>query len=93
MPIAELKATLSETIRGLDTRPRPLVVTLNGKPAAVIMSPREFDQLTYHQRVVQGINEGLADIEAGRVVDAEEAFADLLARYSDSPRTSKRRKP
>jgi prevent-host-death family protein len=40
VPIAELKAKLSEVVRGLDARARPLVVTLNGKPAAVVMSPR-----------------------------------------------------
>src|SRR3954470_19040177 len=78
IPIAELKANMSEIVRGLDDRPRPLVVTLNGKPAAVVMSPREYDLLSYQSRFLEAVNEGLADVEAGRTVDAEDAFAELI---------------
>src|ERR1041384_5588298 len=73
IPVAELKANMSEIVRELDERPRPLVVTLNGKPAAVVMSPREYDLLSYRSRFVDAINEGLADVQAGRTVDGEQA--------------------
>ena len=77
IPIAELKANMSEIVRGLDERPRPLVVTLNGKPAAVVMSPREYDLLSYKSRFIEAVSEGLADIEAGRTYDADQVFAEL----------------
>jgi len=86
MPIAELKANLSATIRGLETRPRPLVITLNGKPAAVVMSPREFDRLTDEQRFVAAVHAGLADGEAGRVIDDDELGRQLDRRYGRLPR-------
>jgi prevent-host-death family protein len=79
IPIAELKANMSEIVRGLDDRPRPLVVTLNGKPAAVVMSPREYDLLSYRSRFIDAVNEGLADTEAGRTYDAEQVFTELLS--------------
>jgi len=79
IPIAELKANMSEIVRGLDDRPRPLVVTLNGKPAAVVMSPREYDLLSYQSRFVEAVNEGLSDTEAGRTYDAEEVFTEVLS--------------
>src|SRR5215831_4813588 len=66
IPIAQLKANMSEIVRGLAERPRPLVITLNGKPAAVVMSPREYDQLSYRGRFIDAVNEGLADVRAGR---------------------------
>jgi len=95
IPIAELKANMSEIVRGLDDRPRPLVVTLNGKPAAVVMSPREYDLLSYQSRFVEAVNEGLADVEAGRTVDAEDAFAELIgeleSRYPRKRRVRTRR--
>src|SRR5678815_5425528 len=65
IPIAELKARLSDVVRGLEHR-RPLVITLNGKPAAVIMSPKEYDRISYRERVLAKINEGLQDIAEGR---------------------------
>jgi prevent-host-death family protein len=79
IPIAELKANMSEIVRGLGDRPRPLVVTLNGKPAAVVMSPREYDLLSYQSRFVEAVNEGLADTEAGRTYDGEQVVAELLS--------------
>lgn len=77
IPIAELKANMSQIVRGLDERPRPLVVTLNGKPAAVVMSPREYDLLSYKSRFIEAVSEGLADVEAGRTYDADQVFAEL----------------
>src|ERR1043165_8922772 len=85
MPIAELKANMSEIVRGLHERPRPLVVTLNGKPAAVVMSPREYDQLSYRARFLEAVSEGLADVQAGRTVDGEQAVSELLREIA--PRT------
>jgi len=79
IPIAELKANMSEIVRGLDERPRPLVVTLNGKPAAVVMSPREYDLLSYRSRFVDAVSEGLADVEAGRTYDGEQVVAELMS--------------
>src|SRR5215813_4869097 len=78
IPIAELKANMSEIVRGLHARPRPLVVTLNGKPAAVVMSPREYDRLAYQARFIDSVAAGLADVQAGRTYDGEEAVAELL---------------
>lgn len=95
IPIAELKADLSGVVRGLDARPRPLVVTLNGKPAAVVMSPREYDRLTAHARLVAALQEGLADGAAGRLYTDAEVFGDLEAepasRTPAKPSRSRRR--
>lgn len=82
VPIAELKTRLSEIVRGLDERPRPLVITLNGKPAAVVMSPREYDRITYQARFLASVHEGLADAAAGRVIDDEELGRRLERRYA-----------
>lgn len=90
IPIAELKAKLSEVVRGLDTRPRPLVVTLNGKPAAVVMSPREYDRLAYEARFLKSVARGLADSAAGRVISSEELRDRVAARYGVSPKRTRK---
>jgi prevent-host-death family protein len=91
IPIAELKARLSEMVRSLDSR-RPLIITLNGKPAAVLMAPREFDRLTSQARVIAAVNEGLSDIEAGRVFDAEEVFDELEAEFARPPKSPRKKR-
>ncbi len=81
VPIAELKAHLSERIRELRSCPRPLVITLNGKAAAVMLSPEEFDRLTYQARLVAAVREGLEQAEAGKTVDHEALGRLLDARF------------
>ena len=65
IPIAELKANMSEIVRELGERPRPLVVTLNGKPAAVVMSPREYDRLSYQSRFIDSLFRKYSDQSLG----------------------------
>lgn len=81
IPIAELKARISEVVRGLDARPRPLVVTLNGKSAAVLMSPRAYDRLSYHARVAEKIDRGAEDGRAGRTLSDQELTRRVAKRY------------
>jgi hypothetical protein len=64
-------------VRGLDTRPRPLIVTLNGKPAAVLMAPREYDALVERVRFLTGLADGLADDAAGKTLSADEVIQGL----------------
>ena len=90
MPIADLKANLSETVRTLDHRGRPIVITLNGKPAAVVMSAREYDRLVHQQRVNAEIDAGLADIEAGRTVSNAEVWRRMERRFGLPKRKKKR---
>jgi prevent-host-death family protein len=80
VPIGELKAHLSEKIRALRGRRRPLVVTQNGKAAAVMLSPEDFDRLTTQARFVAAVQDGFSDLDAGRVVSDKELGRRLDAR-------------
>lgn len=89
VPIGELKAHLSEKIRDLRGRRRPLIVTQNGKAAAVLLAPEEFDRLTSQARFVAAVQEGLADLGAGRVIGDDEMGRRLDARFGESPKTKR----
>lgn len=84
VPIGDFKAHLSEQISGLKERGRPIVVTQNGRPAAVVMSPEEFDALTYQIRFMAAVQEGLADAEAGRLIDNDELSRQLETLFDSS---------
>jgi prevent-host-death family protein len=77
LPIADFKARASEVVRRLREHRRPVVITQSGKPAAVLLSPEEFDRLTHRARFLDAIGEGLADAEAGRVV-SDEALGKMM---------------
>ncbi len=77
LPVGELKTHTSRVLRRLRASQRPIVITLNGKPAAVLITPEEFDRLYERERFVEAVGKGLADAEAGRVVDDEVLSAEL----------------
>lgn len=45
LPISEVKARLPELVTGVAEREEEIVVTRNGKPAAVLVSYAEFERL------------------------------------------------
>ncbi len=81
LPVGELKTHTSRVLRRLRNAQRPIVITLNGKPAAVLITPEEFDRLYERERFVEAVNRGLADAEAGRVVDDEVLSGELDAEF------------
>jgi prevent-host-death family protein len=92
VPIAEFKAHLSEVVRTLTARRRPVIVTQNGKPAAVVLSPAEFDRIAHQGRFMDAVREGLDDVEQGRVVSDAELGRLLDRRYGALPKAKPRRR-
>ena len=87
IPVSEFKAKTAEWLRRLAESAAPVVITLNGKAAAVLLSPTEYDTLTERARFVQAVEEGLADVAAGRTRPHAEVTAELRKRFgsTDAP--------
>jgi prevent-host-death family protein len=81
LPIGEFKTQASSVLRKLRQSQRPVVITQNGKPAAVLITPEEFDQMRERDRFVAAVREGLADSKAGRVLEDDEAERILDERF------------
>jgi prevent-host-death family protein len=69
VPLGEFKTKASKIIRDLAGSDEPLVITQNGRPAAVLMSPAAFQEMRERHKFLQAVAEGLADSEAGRITD------------------------
>jgi prevent-host-death family protein len=67
VPVSEFKAQAADWLRKIADTDAPVVVTQNGKPAGVLLSPQAYDELTERARFVALVDEGLADADAGRV--------------------------
>jgi prevent-host-death family protein len=59
------------------------VITQNGRPAGVLLSPREYDRIQERQRFLESIAAGLADAESGRTMTTMELRERLRAWRSD----------
>ena len=67
--IGAFKAQAAAWLDHLRDSGHPLVITQNGKPAGVLLSPSEFDRLQEKERFIESVAKGLSDAEAGRVMD------------------------
>ncbi len=72
VPLARFKASASQVFRQLHREQRPVVITQNGKPAAVLITPEEYDQVREHRRFLAAVQEGLDDVTAGRTISDQE---------------------
>lgn len=81
IPVSDLKSRAADYLRRVAETGEPLVITQNGKPAGVLLSPAAFDELTERRRFVAAVDEGLADSEAGRLHSHADVVAEMRARY------------
>ena len=80
VPINEFKAKASRFLKQIADSGQSLVITQHGRPVGVVLSPAQFDRLLEQQRFLEAVSEGLADVEAGRVMSTAELRKRLAAR-------------
>jgi prevent-host-death family protein len=80
VPVGEFKGQAARWLRHAAESGQPVVITQNGKPAGVLVSPSEYDRLTERQRFLESVALGLADAEAGRTMNTKELLRQLEER-------------
>ena len=75
--LSDFKNKASRMIHEVQRSHRPLVITQNGKAAAVVLSPADFDLLSEQVRFVEAVQRGLADVQNGRVLPDEDLDKEL----------------
>lgn len=80
--VSEFRSNAAEFITQVHSTKRPLIITQNGKSAAVLLDVTEYDKLLEKIELIQDIETGLGQISAGEGVAHEHAHAQLSSRYS-----------
>ena len=75
--LSDFKNKASKMLHEIQSSRRPLVITQNGKAAAVLISPSDFDLLTEQARFVEAVQRGLEDVQNGRVLPDEDLGKEL----------------
>jgi antitoxin YefM len=86
LPLAEIKAHLSEIVDRVEHEHDRVVLTRNGRAAAIIMSPEDLEaledtlELLSDPAALKEIDRARQDVARGKVVTAEELRAKYLQR-------------
>ena len=83
VPVGEFRSGIPGWLKRVQNTGHPLVITQNGKPAGVLLSPSEYDALVYRQAFLDSVSNGLADIEAGEAYGTDELKEELRRRRAD----------
>jgi prevent-host-death family protein len=81
VPVSEFKAQIAELLKGIGETERPLIITQHGKPAGVVLSPASYDAMMSKITFMAGLDQGLADIDAGRVHSHKDVMANARKRF------------
>ena len=85
LPLAEIKARLSEVVDRVEAQHQRVTLTRNGRPAAVLISPEDLEALEDTLEIlsdpsaVKEIQKARADISRGKGISADELRARYLA--------------
>lgn len=77
VPIGEFKTGIAKWFREIRSSGSPLVITQNGKPAGVLLSPQEYDALVYRRDFLDSVERGLGD-ELNGTTFSTQAVRDAL---------------
>jgi prevent-host-death family protein len=67
IPVGEFKSGLAKFLKEIKNKRNSLIITQNGKPAGVLISPSEFDELRHTKIFIESISRGLSESEKGEV--------------------------
>jgi len=77
VPIGQFKARLSKYLKKMQANRNSLIITQNGKPAGVLISLAEFDELQEMILFIGSISRGLSDSEKGNVFTSKQLKEEL----------------
>ncbi len=85
LPLAEIKARLSEIVDRVEKRHDRVTLTRNGRPAAVLISPDDLEaledtlEILSNPDAIREIEHARQEIARGEVISADELRAKYLA--------------
>jgi prevent-host-death family protein len=77
--LAEIKSQAASLLERIGNSSQPLLIAQNSKPAAILLSPAEFDRIQEQvsSRFVTAVNQGLEDADSGKTLTSSQAKARL----------------
>ena len=77
IPVGQFKSGLAKYLKEIQNKRNSLIITQNGKPAGVLISPSEFDDLRQTKLFIDSISHGLSDSEKGEVLSTSQLRGEL----------------
>ena len=78
-PVTYLKYKTADLLNQINETHRPVIITQNGEPRAVLQDPKSYEDMRNAIGLLKLISQGENDVRKGHVKAQEKVFKDLEA--------------
>ena len=86
IPVGEFKTSISKWLKDIQQTDHPIIITQNGRPAGVLLSPKEYDNLIYKKQFIESVSQGIKDADDGNLYTKEQVQNELKKARSSRKR-------
>lgn len=76
-PVTYLKSKAADLLNQINETHRPVIITQNGEPRAVLQDPESYENMRNAIGILKLISQGEADIRIGRTKPQEVVFSEI----------------
>jgi prevent-host-death family protein len=73
-PVTYLKSRAADLLNQINQTHRPVIITQNGEPRAVIQDPESYDNMRNAIGILKALSQGESDIREGNLKPQEDVF-------------------
>ncbi|MEN6358452.1 MAG: type II toxin-antitoxin system Phd/YefM family antitoxin [Smithella sp.] len=76
-PITYLKARAPELLKQINETHRPVLITQNGEPKAVLQDPQSYENMRNAIGILKLLSQGEEDIKKGKLKSQDQVFSKI----------------
>ncbi|MFW8602007.1 type II toxin-antitoxin system Phd/YefM family antitoxin [Desulfobacterota bacterium M19] len=76
-PITYLKSKTADALKQVNETRRPIIITQNGEPKAVLQDPASYENMRNAIGIFKLLSQGENDIKTGNTTAQEDVFANI----------------
>ena len=76
-PVTYLKSRAADLLNQINDTHRPVIITQNGEPRAVLQDPESYENMRNAIGILKALSQGESDLKNGKIKSQEEMFDTL----------------
>jgi len=84
-PVTYLKSRAADLLNQINETHRPVIITQNGEPRAVLQDPKSYENMRNAIGILKLVSQGEADVRDGKAKIQEDVFKDIEATLQAKP--------
>jgi prevent-host-death family protein len=85
-PITYLKSKAADLLKQINDTHRPVIITQNGEPRAVLQDPKTYENMRNAIGILKALSQGETDIKNGKSKSQDEIFEEIESSLNGQPK-------